>query len=76
MAGHRIASVGGYLLPGTSDAWARQWKRVGASVLITATLLFSSQLALAQFTQQGSKLVGNQLSQVRPKLVAFNDGLV
>ena len=30
----------------------------GASVLISATLLFSSQLALAQFSQQGSKLVG------------------
>jgi hypothetical protein len=30
-----------------------------ASVLISATLLFSSQPALAQFTQQGPKLVGN-----------------
>ena len=29
-----------------------------ASVLISATLLFSPQLALAQFTQQGQKLVG------------------
>jgi hypothetical protein len=29
-----------------------------ASVLITAALLFSSQVALAQFTQQGPKLVG------------------
>ena len=29
-----------------------------ASVLIFAALLFSSQLALAQFTQQGPKLVG------------------
>jgi hypothetical protein len=29
-----------------------------ASALIFATLLFSSQLALAQFVQQGSKLVG------------------
>jgi hypothetical protein len=29
-----------------------------ASVLIFATLLFSPQLALAQFTQQGNKLVG------------------
>jgi hypothetical protein len=29
-----------------------------SSVLISATLLFSSQLALAQFTQQGPKLVG------------------
>jgi hypothetical protein len=30
----------------------------GALVLISAALLFSSQLALAQFSQQGSKLVG------------------
>jgi len=30
----------------------------GASVLIAIALLFSSQLALAQFTQQGPKLVG------------------
>jgi hypothetical protein len=30
----------------------------GASVLISAALLFSSPLALAQFTQQGPKLVG------------------
>jgi hypothetical protein len=30
----------------------------GASVLIFAGLIFSSQLALAQFTQQGAKLVG------------------
>jgi hypothetical protein len=29
-----------------------------ASLLAVATLLLSSQLALAQFTQQGSKLVG------------------
>ena len=29
-----------------------------ASVLISATLFFSSQMALAQFTQQGPKLVG------------------
>ena len=29
-----------------------------ASVLIFTALLFSSQLALAQFTQQGPKLVG------------------
>jgi hypothetical protein len=32
--------------------------RFGALVLISATLLFSSQLALAQFSQQGPKLVG------------------
>jgi hypothetical protein len=34
-------------------------KLFGASVLIIATLFFSSQLALAQFTQQGPKLVGS-----------------
>ena len=32
----------------------------GASILIFAALLFSSQLALAQFTQQGPKLVGRE----------------
>jgi hypothetical protein len=32
--------------------------RFGASILIFAVLLFSLQLALGQFTQQGSKLVG------------------
>jgi hypothetical protein len=32
---------------------------IGALVQISATLLFSSQLALAQFTQQGPKLVGS-----------------
>jgi hypothetical protein len=42
---------------------ARVWpisraRLIGASVLILAALLFSSQLALAQFTQQGPKLVG------------------
>jgi hypothetical protein len=30
----------------------------GASTLVSVALLFSSQLALAQFTQQGPKLVG------------------
>ena len=30
-----------------------------ASILIFVALLFSSQLALAQFTQQGPKLVGS-----------------
>ena len=34
------------------------WSRFGASVLIFAVLLFSLQLALGQFTQHGSKLVG------------------
>ncbi len=33
-------------------------KLFGASVLISAALFFSPQLALAQFTQQGPKLVG------------------
>jgi hypothetical protein len=32
--------------------------RLGASVLLCAAMLVSSQPALAQFTQQGSKLVG------------------
>lgn len=32
--------------------------RIARSVLIFAALLFSSQLALAQFSQQGPKLVG------------------
>jgi hypothetical protein len=36
----------------------RSSRLFGASVLIFTGLLFSSQLALAQFTQQGSKLVG------------------
>jgi hypothetical protein len=36
---------------------ARSW-RFGSSVLISAMLIFSSQFALAQFTQQGPKLVG------------------
>ena len=41
---------------GTGQAWPNLG---GASVLlIVAALLFSSQLALAQFTQQGPKLVG------------------
>jgi hypothetical protein len=31
----------------------------GASILIFVALLFSSQLALAQFTQQGPKLIAN-----------------
>jgi hypothetical protein len=31
-----------------------------ASVLISATLLLSPQLALAQFTQQGPELVGRR----------------
>jgi hypothetical protein len=38
---------------------ARIWPiSVGATVLIFAALLLSSQLALAQFTQEGPKLVG------------------
>jgi hypothetical protein len=40
-------------------SFVRSWRLFGASVLIFATLLFSSQLALAQFTQQGPKLVGS-----------------
>ena len=36
----------------------RSLKVFGASALISVALLLSSQLALAQFTQQGPKLVG------------------
>jgi hypothetical protein len=39
-------------------SFVRSWRLFAASVLILATLLFSSQLVLAQFTQQGPKLVG------------------
>jgi hypothetical protein len=50
----------------TARVWpishARSWSLLGASVLIFAALLLSSQLALAQFTQQGSKLVGSGAS--------------
>src|SRR6516162_5835882 len=36
----------------------RLWRIPGLSVLVSAALLVSSQLALAQFSQQGPKLVG------------------
>jgi antibiotic biosynthesis monooxygenase (ABM) superfamily enzyme len=39
-------------------SFVRAWRLFAAFVLIFAVLLFSSQLALAQFTQQGPKLVG------------------
>src|SRR5215472_7989508 len=42
----------------TGFAFLRLPKLFVAAVLIFAGLLFSSQLALTQFTQQGSKLVG------------------
>jgi hypothetical protein len=46
----------------TARVWpishGRSSRLFGASVLISAALLFPSQLALAQFTQQGPKLVG------------------
>ena len=46
----------------TARVWpislVRSWRLFAACVLIFAALLFSSQLALAQFTQQGPKLVG------------------
>jgi lipocalin len=38
--------------------WPLSPRLFRASVLFSATLLFSSQMALAQFTQQGPKLVG------------------
>src|SRR6516162_6655153 len=45
----------------TARVWAilhLKSSRFGASVLILAVLFFSLQLALGQFTQQGSKLDG------------------
>ena len=39
-------------------SYVKSSRLFGASVLICAALLVSSQLALAQFTQQGPKLVG------------------
>jgi hypothetical protein len=41
---------------------ARSLRRFGESLLISAALLFSSQFALAQYTQQGPKLVGTLFS--------------
>jgi hypothetical protein len=51
-------SIGLIMRAGTGQAWPNLG---GASsvLLIFAALLFSSQLALAQFTQQGPKLVGS-----------------
>jgi hypothetical protein len=49
---------GGGLFMRNSFAYAAASRLFGALVLISATLLLSSQLALAQFTQQGPKLVG------------------
>jgi hypothetical protein len=48
------------LAPMSARVWPISFVRslFAAFVLIFATLLFSSQLALAQFTQQGPKLVG------------------
>src|SRR5450631_4874942 len=43
-------------IPMTARIWPSRLLR--ALVLITGVLLFSSQLALVQFTQEGSKLVG------------------
>jgi hypothetical protein len=42
----------------TARIWPISHARLTGAVLIVAALLFSSQLALAQFTQQGPKLVG------------------
>src|SRR6202795_440519 len=42
----------------TAQVWPISTVRASTLVLIFSTLLFSSQLALAQFTQQGPKLVG------------------
>jgi lipocalin len=41
-----------------TPVWPLSPRLFRASVLFLATLLFSSQMALAQFTQQGPKLVG------------------
>jgi hypothetical protein len=38
--------------------WPLSLRLFRAPVLFSATLFFSSQMALAQFTQQGPKLVG------------------
>jgi hypothetical protein len=43
----------------------RSLRSFGASVLIFAAMVFSPQLALAQFTQQGPKLVGTGVSPYR-----------
>jgi hypothetical protein len=51
----------------------RSWRLFGASVLILATLLFSSQLVLAQFAQQGPKLVGT--GSVGPATQGFSVSL-
>jgi hypothetical protein len=42
----------------TPRGWPVSLRLFGASILIFVALLLSSQLALAQFTQQGPKLVG------------------
>jgi hypothetical protein len=53
----RLAPMSARVLP-ISFVFVRSRRLFAASVLILATQLFSSQLALAQFTQQGPKLVG------------------
>jgi hypothetical protein len=50
------------------------WRLFAAFVLIFVALLLSSQLALAQFTQQGPKLVGNDA--VGPSLEGWSVGPV
>jgi hypothetical protein len=47
---------------GLADSYVGSSRLFGASILIFVALLFSSQLALAQFTQQGPKLVGTGAS--------------
>jgi hypothetical protein len=41
-----------------TPVWPLSPRLFRASVLFSATLFFSSEMALAQFTQQGPKLVG------------------
>jgi hypothetical protein len=58
----KLAMTASKEAPMTARVWVishvRSSRLFGASVLISATLLFSSQVALAQFSQQGPKLVG------------------
>jgi hypothetical protein len=58
----RNAWRGGFLM--TARIWSKARSVSGASLLVAAALLFSAQLALAQFTQQGPKLVGTSDSEI------------
>src|SRR5260370_283271 len=62
MRATRISGVVHISAGGSMTVWPishlRSSRLFGATVLIFAALFFSSQLALAQFSQQGPKLVG------------------